>query len=135
MTRDDLVDALVPLAAELIGCVRDFGPDDVAHVLARVPEGRHDALAVILAAMVDPDTNTAQLLAWTHAGPVKSRDLTPHHLTVKRAGRGHPSKWSERAEEVARLTRLGWSAIEIAERLGTTPRSINRYRASLREVA
>lgn len=67
MTADhsELVDALVPIAAELVGTVRDYGPADVAAVLARVPAGRHDALAVVLAAMVDPDRTPAELLAWT----------------------------------------------------------------------
>lgn len=67
-----LVDDLVPLAAQLVGTVRDYGPEDVAAVLARVPEGRHDALAVVLAAMVNPDASPADLLAWTD-GPVQSR--------------------------------------------------------------
>lgn len=64
----DLADALVPIAAQLIGCVREYGPDDVSAVLAQVPDGRHDALAVILAAMVDPDSTPKELLAWTTGG-------------------------------------------------------------------
>lgn len=67
-------EALVPLAAELIGTVRDYGVDEIADVLARVPANRHDALAVVLAAMVDPDQSPANLLAWTTAGPVQSRE-------------------------------------------------------------
>lgn len=74
MTNEALAESLVPLAAELVGTVRDYGPDDVAAVLARVPKGRHDALAVVLASMVDPDESPANLLAWTTAGPVQSRD-------------------------------------------------------------
>lgn len=68
MTDTAFADALVPLAAELVGVVRDYGPDDVAEVLARVPDGRHDALAVVLAAMVDPDSSPRELLAWTTVG-------------------------------------------------------------------
>ena len=64
----ELADSLVPIAAQLVGTVREYGPDDVAAVLARVPEGRHDALAVILAAMVDPDSSASDLLAWTRGG-------------------------------------------------------------------
>jgi len=67
MTPDQAT-SLVPLAAELVGTVREHGPDDVAAVLARVPDGRHDALAVILAAMVDPDATVRELLAWTDSG-------------------------------------------------------------------
>lgn len=69
MTRDALVDACVPLAAELACTVRDEGPDAVADVLARVPDGRYDALAVVLAAMVDPDACMTDLLAWTDWTP------------------------------------------------------------------
>jgi hypothetical protein len=79
-------DALVPLAAELVGTVRDYGPDAVADVLARVPEGRHDALAVVLAAMVDPNARPQQLLAWMELGPVPSRDWeSPVFSTTRRA--------------------------------------------------
>lgn len=68
MTGDALTDTLVPIAAQLVGTVRDYGPEDVAAVLARVPDGRHDALAVVLAAMVDPDATPRELLAWTVNG-------------------------------------------------------------------
>ncbi len=71
----DLTDALVPLAAQLVGTVRDYGPEEVARVLAQVPDGRHDALAIVLAAMVDPDARPKELLAWTEMGPVPSREF------------------------------------------------------------
>jgi hypothetical protein len=76
--HERLAEDLVPIAAELVGTVRDYGPADVAAVLARVPDGRHDALAVVLAAMVDPDAHPSDLLAWTTAGPVRSRDGAPN---------------------------------------------------------
>jgi hypothetical protein len=71
--HERLAEDLVPIAAELVGTVRDYGPDDVAAVLARVPGGRYDALAVVLAAMVDADRTPAELLDWTTTGPVQSR--------------------------------------------------------------
>ena len=64
----DLAEALVPLAARLVAVVRDEGPEAVANVLGEVPAGRHDALAVVLAAMVDPDSTVRDLLAWTRGG-------------------------------------------------------------------
>ncbi len=73
MTRDALVDACVPLAAELVCVTRDEGPDAVAEVLARVPDGRLDALAVVLAAMVNPDSSIGDLLAWTDWTPPPPR--------------------------------------------------------------
>lgn len=68
MTDEALAESLVPIAARLVGTIRDFGPDDVQAVLAEVPNGRHDALAVVLAAMVDPDQSPSNLLAWTRGG-------------------------------------------------------------------
>jgi hypothetical protein len=68
VTDTAFADSLVPIAAELVGTVREFGPDDVAAVLGRVPAGRFDALAVVLAAMVDPDSTPRELLAWTTGG-------------------------------------------------------------------
>jgi DNA-binding NarL/FixJ family response regulator len=125
-------EALVPLAAELVGTVRDFGPDAVAAVLARVPANRHDALAVVLAAMVDPDQSPSNLLAWTIAGPVQSRDATPAHLTVKNVKSKAAGRWSERRAEIARLTALGLSSAQIAYQLGITPRAVTRHRSIIR---
>ena len=70
--REHLAHTLVPIAARLVATVRDYGPDDVVDVLRCVPAGRFDALAVILAGMVDPDATPADLLAWTEEGPVRS---------------------------------------------------------------
>lgn len=135
MTDEWLADALVPLAAELVATVRDYGPDDVAEVLARVPDGRLDALAVVLAAMVDPDARPSDLLAWTRGGPVQSCEdrPTPRHLLV-RAIKPIPPR-AERRAEVARLTALGLSASEIAERIGIQKRSVHRIRQQLAEAS
>jgi len=134
LTTADITDDLVPLAAELIGCVRDYGPDAVAGVLARVPEGRHDALAVVLAAMVDPDARPTELLAWANGGPVKSRDFGPpargiHALTPKELGRR-----ADRRLEVARLSALRVPVSEIALRLGISERSVVRHRTAIRNA-
>lgn len=84
MTPEE-VESLIPLAAELVGAVRDYGPEITAEVLSRVPNGRHDALAVVLAAMVDPDARPQQLLAWTQLGPVPSREWeSPAFSTTRR---------------------------------------------------
>lgn len=132
MTQEELAEACVPVAAQLIATVRDYGPDDVRAVLATVPQGRYDALCVVLAAMVDPDSNAAQLLEWTTAGPVQSRDMTPAHLYVKNIPVGAWGRQKERREEVARLTNAGLSADEIGERLGITSRAVTRHRSAIR---
>lgn len=83
----DLADALVPVAAELVGTVRDYGPEDVNAVLAKVPGGMYHSLAVLLAAMVDPDRTPSELLAWTQvripARPRPERRLPREHGTLR----------------------------------------------------
>jgi DNA-binding NarL/FixJ family response regulator len=130
----ELADSLVPLAAELVGTIRDFGPEDVAAVLARVPDGRHDALAVVLAAMVDPDKRPRELLAWTFDGPVQSRDFSPPGYDMKGLTQSALGRHAERRAEVARLTNLGMSAEAIGERLGITKRAVTRHRQAIREA-
>lgn len=128
--HEQLAETLVPIAAELVATVRDYGPDDVARVLARVPAGRHDALAVVLAAMVDPDARPSQLLAWTDAGPVPSRDFTP--TAFRDLSTDHASRVDERHTLIAQLTAEGWGPSAIAKRLGMTKRSVVRHRAAIR---
>lgn len=83
----DLADALALTAARLVATVHDEGPDAVARVLAQVPQARFDGLAVVLAAMVDPERSLAELLAWTVGGPVESLDK-------RRAGHAGAAKGS-----------------------------------------
>ncbi|WP_100499384.1 hypothetical protein [Geodermatophilus chilensis] len=129
--HEQLVDQLLPIAAELVGTVRDYGPDDVAAVLARVPAGRHDALAVVLAAMVDPDRSPAELLAWLD-GPTRSRPFTPDRYNVKKLSAEALGRRGERRAEIARLSALRVPAHEIARRLGITTRSVVRHRTAIR---
>lgn len=65
--------SLAPLAAELVGCLRDYGPDDTAAVLARIPHDQHEDFVLVLAAMIDPDQHPGELLDWTRR-PARSRD-------------------------------------------------------------
>lgn len=80
MTVNRRTGSLIPVAAQLVGTVRDYGPEDVQAVLAQA-DGRHAELALVLAAMVDPDASPAELLAWQKAGPVQSRDAKPMQRT------------------------------------------------------
>lgn len=126
-------ESLVPLAAELVATIRDYSPDDTARVLARVPD--MSALAIVLAAMVDPDARPSELLAWTHSGPVKSRDAIPSHLELRNLPDEAWGRKRDVREEVAVLTRAGLSAAEIAVRTRITTRSVSRHRKALREAA
>jgi DNA-binding NarL/FixJ family response regulator len=128
----DLAQELVPIAAQLVATVRDYGPDDVKAILARVPDGRHDALAIVLAAMVDPDERPSKLLAWTEAGPVQSRDFTPPGYDMRGLTQSALGRHAERRKEVGRLTNLGYSTQEISDRLGITTRAVVRHRAAIR---
>jgi hypothetical protein len=62
--RADLAERMVPVAAQLVGAVHDDGPDEVAAILRKIRPQQYDALAVVLAAMVDPELTPAELLAW-----------------------------------------------------------------------
>lgn len=73
LTGDPVTDQLVPIAARLVGAVRDNDPDEVEQALADTilaTGGRCDpgaALAVVLAAMVPDDVEPSRLLAWHKA--------------------------------------------------------------------
>lgn len=62
--RGDLAEALLPEAAFLAMAVRDRDPADIAQRLAGLTRHELEALAVVLAAMVDPDRSTADALDW-----------------------------------------------------------------------
>jgi hypothetical protein len=94
--RLDLAEELVPLAARLVVAVRDEGPDAVADVLAAVPVRpgetlpAWDALAVILAGMVDPARTMRQLLGWSLEAPVDTLGSHPPILTSAPAAEPEP---------------------------------------------
>lgn len=60
----DLAESLVPIATRLVGAVHDDGIAAVARVLSEVAPEHHAALAVVVAAMVDPERTPAELLSW-----------------------------------------------------------------------
>lgn len=69
MSAEALVEDMVPIARRLIGAVQKVRKREaVERVLATIPGERtpeENALLVLLAAMVEPDVNPEQLLAWT----------------------------------------------------------------------
>jgi DNA-directed RNA polymerase specialized sigma24 family protein len=83
--------------------------------------------------MVDPDKTPSQLLAWTRK-PVQSRDKTPSHLTVAQVTAVSDGRHPERRAEVARLTLAGFTAQQIAHRLGITTRAVTRNRTAIRKT-
>jgi hypothetical protein len=62
--RGDLAEALLPDAAYLAMAVRDRDPADIAQRLAGLTRHELEALAVVLAALVDPDRSLREALGW-----------------------------------------------------------------------
>lgn len=60
----DLAESLVPVATQLVGAVHDDGAGAVARVLCGIHPDHLPALAVVLAACVDPDSTLDELLGW-----------------------------------------------------------------------
>lgn len=60
----DLAEAMVPVAARLVGAVHDDGPGHVARVVNSLDAQEIRGLVVVLAAMVDPDRTPTELLGW-----------------------------------------------------------------------
>lgn len=60
----EFAERLVPVAASLVGVVRDEDRDGVTRFLSRLTHHERDALLVILAALVPDDRSPADLLDW-----------------------------------------------------------------------
>ena len=73
------------------------------------------------------DPKARPVLGFVRSTPVPVLD----EIAMERAMRGYSTRLTqaERTEVVRRLTERGLSAVEIAERLGKTPRSITRQRS------
>lgn len=63
--RDLIAEELVPLAVELAIGVREHGVEEIDVLLGRIPEGKAEALIVVMAAMIEPDASAKALLGWT----------------------------------------------------------------------
>lgn len=63
LTGDPRTDRMVPIAARLVGAVREWDLDEIA---GAVVEAREDmmALVIVLAAMVPYDRTAGELLGW-----------------------------------------------------------------------
>lgn len=134
MTDETIASELVPLAAQLVGTLRDYSPEDVAAILDPLPESHLYRLTIILAAMVDPDASPSELLAWTTGGPVESRKFTPPAYDIKNLSEHAFGRHAERRQEIIRLTNEGLSRPQIAARLGVTVRCVERHRAAIRNA-
>lgn len=98
--RGDLAESLIPVAASLIGAVHEGGPVEVERVLSILAPENLPALAVVLAAMVDPDRPMSALLGWVtfdeHGAPPPAGDLSRQVAAVygvRLPVRGDPKGW------------------------------------------
>jgi hypothetical protein len=148
--RGDFVEALMPVAAGLAMAVRE---ETAFEIKARLHElGRHEleAVAVVLAAMVDPDRPLSQALGWVdfdehgealgaagksrltvgglaRRGPM-DRTKGVDMVAVERSLNGERFELSayERTVAVDLGIRRGMSYDDVAERLGMTRDSVKR---------
>jgi hypothetical protein len=96
VTREEYAEALLPLVMRLVGAVREEGPGTIRAVLNAVratpaPDGGDpmEALAVVLAAAVDPEKPVSELLGWVDTlkapGPA-DRDVTAEGVRAVMVG-------------------------------------------------
>lgn len=148
MTPQQYAEDLLPLTMRLIAAVHDDGPNAIAEAFAAIralpaPErvDPDDALAVALAAAVDPTRTRGELWGWTNtltAGPGNLIPTTPtsNPVAVELGITGRLS-WigltpPERDHVVDVLHRRDWPTDAIAAHLDTTADEIRRVRTNAR---
>ncbi|GHJ34275.1 hypothetical protein TPA0910_87080 [Streptomyces hygroscopicus subsp. sporocinereus] len=148
--RGDFVEALMPVAAGLAMAVREETPAEVKARLHELDRHELEAVAVVLAAMVDPDRPLIDALGWVDfdehgeplKGPQKSRrtvgslaraqivDRTQgvDRVAVERALNGERFQLNqhERTIGVDLGIRRGMSYDDVADRLGMTREAVQR---------
>jgi len=144
--RGDLVEALLPDAAGLVVAVREETQEQIPARLRGLSRHELEVVAVVLAAIADPDRGLREAFAWInfdeHGEPLKYpskatrtvREVPsaalPHtrgrsgvdEVAVERALHGDPQPLNERerALGVDRGIRRGMTYDDVAERLGMT---------------
>lgn len=147
--RGDLVLALLPEAAGLVTAVREESQEEITARLRGLSQYELEVVAVILAAMVDPDRGLGEAFSWLQfdehgnplppAGPSKRgvRDLAStaprrgigvDDVAVERALAGERMNLNrpERALAVDRGIRRGMGYDLVAERLGMERQAVMR---------
>lgn len=148
--RGDMVDALLPEAAGLIVDVHEGSADDIKTRLAGLSRHELEVIAVLVAALADPDRGLKDALGWVnfdeHGEPIQYigrsvrtvRDTAPvmrrpskdiDVVLVERALRPGPKvplNWHERRLALELGIRRGMSYDDVAERLEMHRDSVQR---------
>ncbi|MFG2359436.1 hypothetical protein [Streptomyces sp. NPDC048521] len=151
--RGDMVEALMPEAAGLVVDVHEGSADDVKTRLAGLTRHELEALAVVLAAVADPDRPLKEALAWvtfdeygdrlppsrTTRSEKTVRDLAPAlrrktagvdvvavNRTLSAEGEGLPLNREERRLAIEVGLRRGLSYQLVAQRLGMEVDTVQR---------
>jgi ActR/RegA family two-component response regulator len=135
--RGDLAERLLPIAAGLACVVHGDGDHrDVAHILAELDQAERDALIVVLAGLVDPNTTVVAALGYLtwdehgRAAKPADRQETLRDVAVHRAA---PSGVRELLIEEQKLTariryhHLGDHQKDIARDLQVHERTVSRW--------
>ncbi|MFI7096778.1 hypothetical protein [Streptomyces lydicus] len=147
--RGDLVQALLPEAAGLVTAVREESQEEIAARLRGLSPYELEVVAVVLAAMVDPDRSLGEAFSWVTfdeygepltTGGLSSRTVRDLTSTAPRRGLGVdevavdralagdrvPLNRPERALAVDRGIRRGMGYDLVAERLGMDREAVMR---------
>ncbi|GAA0500953.1 hypothetical protein [Streptomyces olivaceiscleroticus] len=157
----DLVEALLPDAAGLVCAVREESRDQIAARLGGMSRHELEAMAVILAAMADPERGLREAFEWINfdeygeplpwpsrssktvrglvstAAPRMKGRAGVDEVAVERALHGDPQPLNsaERALGVDRGIRRGMSYDDVAERLQMTRKAVEQAWTRAKERA
>ena len=151
--RGDMAEALLPEAAGLVVDVHEGSTDDIAERLAGLSRHELEGLAVVLAALADPDRGLREALSWVtfnehgdrlyrselsqtqkavrDLAPTTRRelagvDLVAVHRALAAGGQGVPLTQGERRLAIEVGYRRGMLKPVIAERLGMSVDAVDR---------
>jgi hypothetical protein len=135
--RGELAERMLPIAAGL-ACIThgDGGPDDIAQTLVDLDQAERDALIVVLAAMVNPDTTITDALGhitWDEHGrasaPVRSSETLRDIAIYRNANSGVHQALQAEQQMAARVLhrQYGHAKTDVARRLGVHERTVHRW--------
>jgi hypothetical protein len=160
--RGDMAQALLPEAAGMIVDVHEGSADDVKKRLSGLTRHELEGMAVLLAALADPERGVREALAWVNfdengnrispseqSGVEKPlRDVSPKlrrqlagvdvvavHRALAGAGQPVPLTVSERRMAIEVGHRRGMPRAAIAQRLGMTEDAVSRTWERVKERA